>query len=93
MKIEARVLKQLEFLKSKGGPFTSRHKVDEYLASQEPVKEKATRMKTAPKFFLISKIWNFIEKPTLTKFGKKLNFFRGGPGRRKSKISLLEAPL
>ena len=46
LKIEGRVLKQLEFLKAAGGPFTSVEAVDSYMSSDLSEKVKTQRLKT-----------------------------------------------
>ena len=48
---EDRRLDILDFLKSKGGPFTDEREVEEYLAKEdEPEKEKVKRMKMELQF-------------------------------------------
>ena len=46
LKVEGRVLKQLDYLKSVGGPFTSVEAVTAYLDSDDTDKKKAIRLKT-----------------------------------------------
>ena len=46
LKIEARILQHLEYLKKEGGPFTSCHKIDEYLVNSSiSEKTKKKRLK------------------------------------------------